>query len=64
MNDRRFYHVVFSLLFSLNILVYFIKSDVPVIKSIAFSCLAFMGAFAFATLVFRRMGWNRQKASK
>lgn len=64
MNDRRFYQLTFALLFSLNILVYCIKSGESLVKSIAFSGLAFLGAFGFALIVFRRLGWSRQKVSK
>jgi hypothetical protein len=51
-------------LLSLNIFVFFIKSGEPLVKSIAFSTLIFLAAFGFALLVFRRMGWTREKVSK
>jgi hypothetical protein len=64
MSERRFYYVVFSLLFSINMFVYSYKSHFTLTKSSIIAFIAFGGAYLFASLTFRKMGWQKQKVVK
>jgi uncharacterized membrane protein YagU involved in acid resistance len=64
MSERRFYYFIFSLLFSINFFVYSYKNQVELTKSIAIGVSAFIGAYLFASVVFRKLGWQKQRTAK
>ncbi len=59
MGHKQFYRFVFALFTSLNLLVYMMKIGYEPLYYFSASALAFIGAYLFAMLVFRRFGWKK-----
>jgi len=62
MKYKQFYYFTFAFFLSLNVLVYLAKSGHSVFYFIFPAFIAFVLAYFFAKLAFRKIGWRKHES--
>jgi len=64
MGYKQFYRFVFALFLSLNVLVYLAKSGATPLYYFSAAVVTFSISYLFAMLMFKKIGWRKQEASR